>query len=312
MAAVQNTDVTTYQMYIGGRWVDASNGETSEILDPSTEEVFARVPKATVADAETAVRAAREAFDHGPWPRMKAVERGEILRRAAAADPRARRRAGAPREPADGQALLRGDRRHERRGPHLRLLRRPRVRGTRRDARSARRDHEHGRARAGRRHRRHHAVELPDAHGRLEGRAVAGGRQRHDPQAGLGQPADQSRAGADLRGGRSSRGRLPGHHRARRRDRRLPRRLAARRHGGVHRLGRGRQAHHAQGRRQREEGRPRAGRQEPQHRLRRRRLRGRHRRRARRHLRRHRRGLLGGLAPHRGALRSTTASSASS
>jgi len=83
MAAVQTTDVTTYQMYIGGHWVDASNGETSEILDPSTEEVIARVPKATVADAETAVKAAREAFDKGPWPRMKAVERGEILRRAA-------------------------------------------------------------------------------------------------------------------------------------------------------------------------------------------------------------------------------------
>src|SRR5450759_1931017 len=83
MAAVQTTDVTTYQMYIGGHWVDASNGETSEILDPSTEEVIACVPKATVAEAETAVKAAREAFDKGPWPRMKAVERGEILRRAA-------------------------------------------------------------------------------------------------------------------------------------------------------------------------------------------------------------------------------------
>ena len=83
MAAVQTTDVTSYQMYIGGHWVDASNGATSEILDPSTEEVFARVPKATVVDAQTAVKAARAAFDKGPWPRMKAVERGEILRRAA-------------------------------------------------------------------------------------------------------------------------------------------------------------------------------------------------------------------------------------
>ena len=83
MAAVQTSDVTTYQMYIGGRWVDASNRETSEILDPSSENVIARVPRATVADAETAIKAAREAFDKGPWPRMKAVERGEILRRAA-------------------------------------------------------------------------------------------------------------------------------------------------------------------------------------------------------------------------------------
>src|SRR5665647_2959673 len=98
MAAVQTSDVTTYQMYIGGRWVDASNRETSEILDPSSENVIARVPRATVADAETAVKAARAAFDTGPWPRMKAVERGEILRRGRPSrgrlpgDHRARRR----------------------------------------------------------------------------------------------------------------------------------------------------------------------------------------------------------------------------
>ena len=76
------------------------------------------------------------------------------------------------------------------------LLRRPGPGPARRDARGAGRDHEHGRARAGRRHRRHHAVELPDAHGRLEGRAVAGRRQRDDPQAGHREPAHQPRAGA--------------------------------------------------------------------------------------------------------------------
>ena len=83
MAAVHQTEVASYQMYIGGRWVDASNGETSEVVDPSTEEVIALVPKAAVADAEIAVKAAREAFDNGPWPRMTAVERGDVLRKAA-------------------------------------------------------------------------------------------------------------------------------------------------------------------------------------------------------------------------------------
>ncbi len=90
MAAVQNTDVTTYQMYIGGRWVDASNGETSEVVDPSTEEVIAHVPKATVADAETAVMAAREAFDKGPWSRMNG---GRARRYPASAATRIRERA---------------------------------------------------------------------------------------------------------------------------------------------------------------------------------------------------------------------------
>ena len=78
------SDLKRYQMFIDGRWVDAAGGETYDVVDPASEEPFARVPKAGVADAETAVRAAREAFDHGPWPRMKAVERAEILNRAAA------------------------------------------------------------------------------------------------------------------------------------------------------------------------------------------------------------------------------------
>ncbi len=82
-AVAGQIEVRDYQMYIGGRWVDAENGAVSEVVDPSTEDVIAHVPKATIGDAERAVRAAREAFDHGPWPRMKAAERAEILRRAA-------------------------------------------------------------------------------------------------------------------------------------------------------------------------------------------------------------------------------------
>ncbi len=80
---VPNSDVRQYQMYIDGRWTDAASGETYEVTDPASELVIARVPKAAVADAERAVRAAREAFDDGPWPKMKAVERAEILTRAA-------------------------------------------------------------------------------------------------------------------------------------------------------------------------------------------------------------------------------------
>jgi betaine-aldehyde dehydrogenase len=84
MATVMpKSDVKHYQMYIDGRWTDAASGETYEVVDPASEEVIARVPRAGVADAEEAVRAAREAFDNGPWPKMKAVERAEVLRRAA-------------------------------------------------------------------------------------------------------------------------------------------------------------------------------------------------------------------------------------
>lgn len=81
---VPRSDVRDYRMYIDGRWTDAASGETYDVIDPASEEVIARVPKGGIADAEQAVRAAREAFDNGPWPRMKAVERAEILTRAAA------------------------------------------------------------------------------------------------------------------------------------------------------------------------------------------------------------------------------------
>ena len=81
---VPNTEVRHYQMFIDGRWTGAASGERYDVVDPASEEVIARVPKAGVADAEEAVRAAREAFDSGPWPKMKAMERAEVLTRAAA------------------------------------------------------------------------------------------------------------------------------------------------------------------------------------------------------------------------------------
>jgi betaine-aldehyde dehydrogenase len=81
---VPKTEVRHYQMFIDGRWTDAAGGETYDVVDPASEEVIARVPRGGVADAEEAVRAARVAFDTGPWPKMKAMERAEILNRAAA------------------------------------------------------------------------------------------------------------------------------------------------------------------------------------------------------------------------------------
>ena len=81
---VKETAVRRYQMFVGGRWTEAKSGETYEIVDPATEQVVAVVPKGGIADADEAIRAAREAFEKGPWPRMTAVERAEVLRATAA------------------------------------------------------------------------------------------------------------------------------------------------------------------------------------------------------------------------------------
>ena len=49
------------QLLIGGKWVDAGDG-TYDVINPATEEVVGRAPKASVADAEAAAAAARDAF----------------------------------------------------------------------------------------------------------------------------------------------------------------------------------------------------------------------------------------------------------
>jgi acyl-CoA reductase-like NAD-dependent aldehyde dehydrogenase len=73
----------TYQLLIGGELVDAASGQTFESIDPSTGEAFATVAKGGAEDARKAVEAARQAFDKGPWPRMKGKERAQYLLKVA-------------------------------------------------------------------------------------------------------------------------------------------------------------------------------------------------------------------------------------
>ena len=68
------------QLLIGGKWVDAGSG-TYDIVNPATEEVVAQAPNASVADAEAAAAAAREAFP--AWSATPADERLALLKAAA-------------------------------------------------------------------------------------------------------------------------------------------------------------------------------------------------------------------------------------
>ncbi|MET0287495.1 MAG: aldehyde dehydrogenase [Polyangiales bacterium] len=69
--------------FIGGEWIAAAGGERFMVVSPSSEEVIGEVPLATSVDIDRAVEAARKAFDQGPWPRMTAGERADVLARAA-------------------------------------------------------------------------------------------------------------------------------------------------------------------------------------------------------------------------------------
>jgi phenylacetaldehyde dehydrogenase len=67
------------KMLIDGKWVGAASGKTFEVRNPATGAVIARVPEGDQADVDIAVRAARRAFESGPWPAMTPSERGKVV-----------------------------------------------------------------------------------------------------------------------------------------------------------------------------------------------------------------------------------------
>jgi betaine-aldehyde dehydrogenase len=71
------------RIFIDGEWVAPVRGGSFPVVDPATEEIFAHAPAGTAEDIDRAVKAARKAFDEGPWPRMTGRERAAILRRIA-------------------------------------------------------------------------------------------------------------------------------------------------------------------------------------------------------------------------------------
>jgi aldehyde dehydrogenase (NAD+) len=76
-------EIRRTQMLIDGNWVDSASGKTFETLNPATGEIIAQVAEGDKEDVDRAVKAARKAFETGPWRRMDARERGKCLYRLA-------------------------------------------------------------------------------------------------------------------------------------------------------------------------------------------------------------------------------------
>src|SRR5918999_2357747 len=70
-------------LLIGGKWQDSVSGKTFPTLNPATGEVICRVAEGDKADVDLAVKAARKAFEEGPWPKLNASERGRLLHKLA-------------------------------------------------------------------------------------------------------------------------------------------------------------------------------------------------------------------------------------
>src|SRR6202451_3494991 len=71
------------KMLIDGKWVEAASGRTFETYNPATGEVLARVAEGDREDIDRAVKAARRAFESGPWPEMSPSQRGRLLSKLA-------------------------------------------------------------------------------------------------------------------------------------------------------------------------------------------------------------------------------------
>jgi 1-pyrroline dehydrogenase len=73
--------VSTFQNFVGGKWVDAAEGGSAEIINPSTGETIAGVPNGTQADVDRAVEAAKSALPE--WLETTPGERAEMLLKLA-------------------------------------------------------------------------------------------------------------------------------------------------------------------------------------------------------------------------------------
>ena len=67
------------QLLIGGRWRPAASGQALDVFDPATGEVFAQAAAGGAEDIDLAVKAARQAFEQGPWRTTPPAERARLL-----------------------------------------------------------------------------------------------------------------------------------------------------------------------------------------------------------------------------------------
>ena len=81
-ATEATTGIRELKMIVGSEQLNALDGQTSEVLNPATGEVIARVPLAGPADVDRAVSAARTAFE-GPWSTWSAAKRGRAIQKLA-------------------------------------------------------------------------------------------------------------------------------------------------------------------------------------------------------------------------------------
>jgi phenylacetaldehyde dehydrogenase len=79
LALVGSFLARTHALFIDGKFVPAQSGETFDVINPATGEVFAKAAAGGAADIDLAVKAARRAFESGPWSSMNPSGRRNLM-----------------------------------------------------------------------------------------------------------------------------------------------------------------------------------------------------------------------------------------
>src|SRR6266496_1361193 len=80
---VKPPQVKDQPLLIGGKWLDSVSGKTFPTVNPATGETICQVAEGDKADVDLAVKAARKAFESGPWSKMSGAERGRLMNKLA-------------------------------------------------------------------------------------------------------------------------------------------------------------------------------------------------------------------------------------
>jgi phenylacetaldehyde dehydrogenase len=75
----------THKLFIDGEWVDARSGKTFDVINPASAQVIAKVQAGDASDIDLAVKAARKAFESGPWASMPPGARAKLMWKLAEA-----------------------------------------------------------------------------------------------------------------------------------------------------------------------------------------------------------------------------------
>ncbi|HXW54592.1 MAG TPA: aldehyde dehydrogenase family protein [Candidatus Cybelea sp.] len=67
------------KLLINGKWVEAASGKTFPTYNPANGKVLANVAEGDSEDIDRAVKAARAAFESGPWAKMPPAQRGRLI-----------------------------------------------------------------------------------------------------------------------------------------------------------------------------------------------------------------------------------------